>query len=229
MGGPDVDGGRDHPEPAGVPDVPVPGHGRPRVRAHVALQLQPARPVRDAGACPRTRARERSPRERAEAIIQQVRAAGRTLLTEVESKQVLAAYGIPIVRDARRGHARTRRWPCAARDRLPGRAEAPLGDDHPQDRRRRRAAQPAATRPPSGGLSARSPTAVRERLGDGHFLGVTVQPMVALDGYELIVGSSLDPQFGPVLLFGSGGQLVEVLPGPRARPAAAQHDAGAAA
>jgi acetyltransferase len=34
--------------------------------------------------------------------------------------------------------------------------------------------------------------------------------MVDLDGYELIVGSSLDPQFGPVLLFGSGGSLVEV-------------------
>jgi acetyltransferase len=30
------------------------------------------------------------------------------------------------------------------------------------------------------------------------------------DAYELIVGSSLDPQFGPVLLFGTGGQLVEV-------------------
>jgi acetyltransferase len=37
-----------------------------------------------------------------------------------------------------------------------------------------------------------------------------VQEMVSLDGYELIVGSSLDPQFGPVLLFGSGGSLVEV-------------------
>ena len=34
--------------------------------------------------------------------------------------------------------------------------------------------------------------------------------MVDLNGYELIVGSSLDPQFGPVLLFGTGGQLVEV-------------------
>lgn len=42
------------------------------------------------------------------------------------------------------------------------------------------------------------------------FQGVTVQPMVSLDGYELILGSSLDEQFGPVLLFGSGGQLVEV-------------------
>ena len=34
--------------------------------------------------------------------------------------------------------------------------------------------------------------------------------MVARDGYELIVGSSLDAQFGPILLFGAGGQLVEV-------------------
>jgi acetyltransferase len=34
--------------------------------------------------------------------------------------------------------------------------------------------------------------------------------MVKLDGYELIIGSSIDEQFGSVLLFGTGGQLVEV-------------------
>ncbi|MCL4254637.1 MAG: GNAT family N-acetyltransferase, partial [Anaerolineae bacterium] len=43
-----------------------------------------------------------------------------------------------------------------------------------------------------------------------HFNGVNVQPMVKLDGYELIIGSSVDPQFGPVILFGTGGSLVEV-------------------
>ncbi len=42
------------------------------------------------------------------------------------------------------------------------------------------------------------------------FLGVSVQPMVPSDGYEIILGSSIDPQFGPILLFGMGGQLVEV-------------------
>src|SRR5262249_55162303 len=47
--------------------------------------------------------------------------------------------------------------------------------------------------------------------GANDFLGVTVQPMVTRgDAYEVIIGSSLDPQFGPVLLFGSGGKLVEV-------------------
>ena len=50
-----------------------------------------------------------------------------------------------------------------------------------------------------------------EKAGAEHFQGVTVQPMIKLkDAYELIIGSSLDPQFGPVLLFGTGGQLVEV-------------------
>jgi acetyltransferase len=51
---------------------------------------------------------------------------------------------------------------------------------------------------------------VAEKVGPEHFLGVTVQPMAKVDGYELILGSSIDPQFGPVLLFGLGGQLVEV-------------------
>ncbi len=51
---------------------------------------------------------------------------------------------------------------------------------------------------------------VRRSASDSDFLGVTVQPMVEAEGYELILGSSIDSQFGPVLLFGSGGQLVEV-------------------
>ena len=41
-------------------------------------------------------------------------------------------------------------------------------------------------------------SAVTQKAGAENFLGVTVQPMVKLDGYELIIGSSLDPQFGPV-------------------------------
>jgi len=52
---------------------------------------------------------------------------------------------------------------------------------------------------------------VTEKAGAQHFQGVTIEPMVnTREGYELILGSSLDPQFGPVMLFGTGGQLVEV-------------------
>jgi acetyltransferase len=52
---------------------------------------------------------------------------------------------------------------------------------------------------------------VKEKVGPRYFSGVTVQPMIEAEGYEIIVGSSIDPQFGPVLLFGSGGELAEIL------------------
>ena len=42
-----------------------------------------------------------------------------------------------------------------------------------------------------------------------HITGVSVQEMVR-DGVEVIVGVSCDPQLGPVLLFGTGGVMVEV-------------------
>lgn len=43
-----------------------------------------------------------------------------------------------------------------------------------------------------------------------HFEGVTVQPMIKHEGCEVILGSFVDEQFGAVVLFGMGGQLVEV-------------------
>jgi acetyltransferase len=53
--------------------------------------------------------------------------------------------------------------------------------------------------------------AIRGGVSEADFLGVTVEPMVdAGQGYELILGSKVDASFGPVLLFGAGGQLVEV-------------------
>jgi acetyltransferase len=52
---------------------------------------------------------------------------------------------------------------------------------------------------------------VAAKASPADFQGVTVQPMLDLsEGYELIVGSSPDPQFGPVMLFGAGGTMVEV-------------------
>jgi len=43
------------------------------------------------------------------------------------------------------------------------------------------------------------------------FAGVSVQRMIPPHGLELILGATTDPQFGPVLLFGAGGTLVEVM------------------
>ena len=135
----------------------------------------------------------------------------RTLLTEFESKQVLAAYGIPTVATRIAG-SEDEAVECAAAIGYPvvlklysqtithktdvGGVQLNLADADAV-RRAYRAIESAAAREP------------RARGGE-HFLGVTVQPMIQLDGYELIVGSSIDAQFGPVLLFGAGGQLVEV-------------------
>ena len=42
--------------------------------------------------------------------------------------------------------------------------------------------------------------------------GATVEPMVVLpDARELLIGVTRDPVFGPVLTFGAGGTLVELL------------------
>ena len=53
---------------------------------------------------------------------------------------------------------------------------------------------------------------VAERQPDARIEGFTVQPMVRqAHSHELIVGASVDPQFGPVILFGAGGVSVEVV------------------
>jgi len=40
--------------------------------------------------------------------------------------------------------------------------------------------------------------------------GVTVQPMIKKQGFEVIIGAKIDPLFGPVILFGMGGVEVEL-------------------
>ena len=45
----------------------------------------------------------------------------------------------------------------------------------------------------------------KEHDPDAEILGVTVQPMIKRQGYEVIIGAKADPLFGPVILFGMGG------------------------
>jgi acetyltransferase len=151
----------------------------------------------------------RSDRTTVETIIQQARQAGRTLLTEVESKQVLAAYQIPTV-ETRVAKSREEAIHIAEEIGFP--VVAKLFSEtitHKTDVDGvclnlccTDAVQEAFDR---------IQTVVTTKVGAQHFAGVTIQPMLDLNnGYELILGSSIDPQFGPVLLFGTGGQLVEV-------------------
>jgi len=54
--------------------------------------------------------------------------------------------------------------------------------------------------------------AVREARPDAEIRGVTIEPMArAADMRELVVGCKRDPVFGPVIMFGAGGTMVEIL------------------
>ncbi|MFY9779000.1 MAG: bifunctional acetate--CoA ligase family protein/GNAT family N-acetyltransferase [Candidatus Baltobacteraceae bacterium] len=145
----------------------------------------------------------------ARALFSKALAEERTLLSEAESKQLLDAYDIPAVTTL---VARTPEAAVAAAESL----SYPVAVKVHSSR--------IAHKTDVGGVRLRVgdadgvnlafeqiAAAVTAKAGPEAFDGVTVQPMIeAEDGYELIFGSSQDEQFGPVLLFGYGGQLVEV-------------------
>ena len=150
-------------------------------------------------------------RGKAERIIRDARQSGRTILTEYESKQLLKSYGIPTV-ETRVAIAEEEAVQAAQEIGYPvvlklysmtithktdvGGVLLNLRDVD-------------AVKKGFEGIKA----AVAEKVGAEHFQGVTVQPMIKLDGYELIVGSSIDVQFGPVMLFGTC--LLYTSPSPR--------------
>jgi acetyltransferase len=140
--------------------------------------------------------------------VQQVRASGRTMLNEFEAKQLLACYGIPVV-ETRVAEDEDQAVAVAADIGYPVVLKL-LSNTiaHKTDVDGVRLRLQTAEQVRSAYRAIRS--SVAEKAGAEHFAGVTVQPMVRRDGYELILGSTVDPQFGPVILFGSGGVMVEV-------------------
>jgi acetyltransferase len=206
MGGAAVAAGTDILNRAGIPTFPFPDTAA-RVFCYMWRYSYVLRGLYETPVL-RGDADEGPNRLQAQRILQGVRLAGRTLLTEVESKQLLAAYGLPIVQtdiaqnqDEAVQKADAIGYPVVLKlhsETITHKTDVGGVLLNLRDRDAvRRAYQAIAS-------------SVREKAGDHHFLGVTVQPMLKLEGYELIVGSSLDSQFGPVLLFGAGGQLVEV-------------------
>lgn len=143
-----------------------------------------------------------------DSIITHARNEKRILLDEYESKQILEAYGIPVV---------------PTRVATSKKEASKMARDMGFPIVLKLYSKTITHKTDVGGvkLNLTDPTAVEKAYdeiyeavkklkGESHFQGVTVQPMIKLDGYELIIGSTIDEQFGPVLLFGSGGQLVEV-------------------
>ncbi len=151
---------------------------------------------------------EASNRAKVEKMLHDARMSGRTILTETESKQILAAYDIstipmyiaPTVDEAVQA-ADTVGYPVVLKlhsETVTHKSDVGGVKLNLEDADAVRTAYDQIYK------------SVSEKASAADFLGVSVQPMVKVDGYELIVGCSPDPQFGPVLLFGMGGILVEV-------------------
>jgi acetyltransferase len=144
-------------------------------------------------------------------IIDAALAQGREMLSEPEAKALLAACGVPVVGTqvvapnvaAALLAANTAGYPVVLKILSPqishksdvGGVALDLADE-------------AALRSAAMAMLQR----VAQLRPDAQVSGFTVQPMVRRpQALELIVGSTVDPLFGPVILFGQGGTAVEVL------------------
>ena len=143
-------------------------------------------------------------------IIEKALAEERDTLNETEAKDVIAAYGVPIVetriaRNAGEAAAKARDigFPVALKilsEHITHKSDVGgvvLDLDSEQD-----------VLHAADNMIARA----RQFQPDIEDLAFTVQPMARRPGaYELIVGAATDPVFGPIILFGEGGTAVEVI------------------
>ncbi|HCV00472.1 MAG: acetyl-CoA synthetase [Dehalococcoidia bacterium] len=140
--------------------------------------------------------------------IERAREESRTLLSEVEAKIALAEAGVPVTvtrlaqtREEAVAQAEALRYPVALKVTSPNVAHKSdvggvvLGLENQEE-------VANAYDEIISSVNANQPEAIIE--------GVSVQEMTA-PGVEVIIGMTTDPQFGPVMMFGLGGIMVEVL------------------
>jgi acetyltransferase len=207
LGGESVEGGRRLLREAGIATFDTPGDA---VRAFLhmvayrrnqdqLMEVPPALPA-DFEVHPAA-ARE---------VIEKAAGAGREWLSEPESKQVLAAYGIPVV-PTRHATSADEAVRLAAEMGLP----VALKILSPQVTHKTEVGgvaldleTPEAVRAAAGAMAGR----LRQLRPEAQLEGFAVQPMARRPGaHELILGAATDAVFGPVLLFGHGGTGVEVI------------------
>ncbi len=132
-----------------------------------------------------------------------------TILTELESKAILSAYGIPVNRTVAASSgpdaaaaARDLGFPVVMKINSPDithKAEVGGVRLHIHSESETLAAFHEIIED------------VRAQRPEARILGVTVQEQEKSPDCELLVGSKQDPDFGPLILFGAGGAFTEVL------------------
>jgi acetyltransferase len=146
---------------------------------------------------------------RARTFIERCLTTQHRVLTEIETKAILASYGIPVN-------------PTVAADSAPAAVKAATNLGFPVVLK---ISSPQITHKTDvGGVRvgladeaevqtafAEMTDAVKAKMPEAQILGVTVQPLAHPIDFELIVGAKRDPGFGPLILFGLGGIYTEVL------------------
>ena len=141
-------------------------------------------------------------------ILNQARKEKRVLLTEIESKELLKEAGIPVV-EAKLAKTKAETIFISKKIGFPVALKIVSPDiTHKSDiggvnLGLKNAAQ-------VGRAYSEMLAAVKKHDSKAKIVGVSVQKMVR-PGVEVIIGMTKDPQFGPVMMFGLGGILVEVL------------------
>ena len=130
------------------------------------------------------------------------------LLTEVESKELLKKAGIPVV-EAKLARSKKEAVSLSREMGFPVVLKISSPDVvHKSDSGGVKLGLANAAQ--VGKAYSQIISSIRQAYPEARIDGVSVQTM-APPGVEVIVGMTKDPQFGPVLMFGLGGILVEVL------------------
>jgi acyl-CoA synthetase (NDP forming) len=140
--------------------------------------------------------------------IRRAKRENRTVLTEIESKEVLARAGIPVTQAALATSA-VEAGKLAKKMGFPVVLKIVSPDiTHKSDVGGVIVGLDSKKAVEAGYAAILK--AVRKKQPKARVEGIAVQKM-APEGTQVIVGMSKDPQFGPVMMFGLGGVLVEVL------------------
>lgn len=149
-------------------------------------------------------------REKAGSVIDQALREGRSWLRENEAQGVCAAYGIPMVFSE---FAASPEDAAAAAERIgvPVALKICSPDIHHKSRVGGvvlNLGSPESVKSSASAMMAH----IRKTLPSARLEGFSLQPMTdATHAHELIVGMTLDADFGPVILFGRGGIHLEAV------------------
>ena len=141
-------------------------------------------------------------------VIADAQKEGRTQLTEVEAKEILKKAGIPVV-ETKLTRSKEEAIAVSTKMGFPVVMKIVSPDViHKSDSGGVKLGLKSTTE--VGEAYTEIENSIKKHFPQARFDGVSVQTM-ARPGLEVIIGMTRDPQFGPVLMFGMGGILVEVL------------------